>query len=351
MARPGRPEKRTVEYFPFFVKDGKTLFLLENKYECTGTGFFTNVMRFLSSEPDHHVSLADEVSKMMFFAKVKIDEERGTDMINLMVKTGKLHKELWEKYKVVCCPDFLESIKEAYAGRKNEIITIDDILQKYRENQFIGREIELTGGEKQLISENDEINDDLNNFPPEFEGETTQTKLNYTKLNKTKLNCDNPEAPPVDNFESPPEQDDDVSELTKVSQSVGFKIQQEKIAPILLSLAKNKLKPDFMEFAYKKIMTQKSVEKPGGLLVHICENLDKYPEYITGYKKLQTKKKAPRASPPKSCPKCGKELITSYSTAKCESCRVFIEYQELTNTWDVTGKIPKKPEEIKSAFD
>ena len=48
-----RPERHDAEYFPFYVKDGRTLFILENKFGCAGTGFFTNIMRLLTATPDH----------------------------------------------------------------------------------------------------------------------------------------------------------------------------------------------------------------------------------------------------------------------------------------------------------
>ncbi len=56
-----RPERHDVDYFPFYVKDGRTLFILESKYGCMGTGFFTNVMRFLCQTPDHHFCIQDKV--------------------------------------------------------------------------------------------------------------------------------------------------------------------------------------------------------------------------------------------------------------------------------------------------
>ena len=46
-----RPERKDVDYFPFYVKNGRTLQLLEGKYDCKGTGFFTNLLRFLSGRP------------------------------------------------------------------------------------------------------------------------------------------------------------------------------------------------------------------------------------------------------------------------------------------------------------
>jgi hypothetical protein len=128
----GRPEKHDVDYFPFFAKRGKTLNILQSKYGLEGIGFFTNLMRFLALTPDHHYCIKDETDRMNFFAEIGIqDESRGLDMIELMVKTEKLDKGLWEDHKVIVSEAFLESLNPAYEKRNNKVITIDEIRNNY----------------------------------------------------------------------------------------------------------------------------------------------------------------------------------------------------------------------------
>jgi len=126
-----RPEKHDVDYFPFYVKDGKTLFILETQYGCKGTGFFTNLMRFLCQTPDHYFCINDESDRLYFFAKVKCDEVSGSAMLDIMAKTGKIHTHLWVSGSVIVSPDLLLSLSDAYSKRKNSIITIDEIIKKY----------------------------------------------------------------------------------------------------------------------------------------------------------------------------------------------------------------------------
>ena len=126
-----RPERKDVDYFPFYVKDGRTLFILESKYGCTGTGFFTNMMRFLCQTPDHHFCIADDADRLFFFSKTKCDEVSGTAMLDLMAKTGKIYAPLWVSSRVIVSPDLLESIKDAYVKRKNTIITLEEIVSIY----------------------------------------------------------------------------------------------------------------------------------------------------------------------------------------------------------------------------
>lgn len=126
-----RPERKDVDYFPFYVKDGRTLFILESKYGCAGSGFFTNMMRFLCQTPDHHICLADEADRLFFFSKTKCDEESGTAMLDLMAKTGKIYAPLWVSSRVIVSPDLLASLKDAYLKRKNTIIALEDIVAAY----------------------------------------------------------------------------------------------------------------------------------------------------------------------------------------------------------------------------
>jgi len=126
-----RPISKTVEYFPFYVKDGDTLFLLENKYGCEGLGFFTGVMRFLSQTPDHHYCIKDEIKKMRFFATIKINEIKGMEMLEIMAVTGKINRVLWDGNRVIVSEDFLGSINDAYKKRVNDIITIEEIVKLY----------------------------------------------------------------------------------------------------------------------------------------------------------------------------------------------------------------------------
>jgi len=127
-----RPERRDADYFPFYAKRGKTLNILQSKFGLEGIGFFTNLMRFLTLTPDHHYCIKDETDRMNFFAEIGIHEEsRGIEIIELMVKTEKLDKELWEKYMVIASSAFLESLTDAYKQRKNKIITMGEIKEKF----------------------------------------------------------------------------------------------------------------------------------------------------------------------------------------------------------------------------
>lgn len=133
MANQGRLPQHDAEFFPFYAKDGRTLFLLQEVFGLEGIGFFTNLLRLLCTTPHHHVDLSDPNEAMYTWAKIgmKGDVEKAEKMLSIMVKTGKIDRELWEKYHVVYSQDFVDSLAPLYAKRKEKPTPISDIRGIY----------------------------------------------------------------------------------------------------------------------------------------------------------------------------------------------------------------------------
>ena len=144
----GRPERHDADYFPFYVKDGKTLYILESKYGLQGIGFFTNLMRFLTRQTDHHICIQDESDRLYFFAQIRCPEDVGMDMIELMVKTGKLDADLWAESRVIVSQDLLDSLCDAYKNRNNPIIKIAQIRLSYLINEVSYPQNPITSPDK-----------------------------------------------------------------------------------------------------------------------------------------------------------------------------------------------------------
>jgi hypothetical protein len=132
-----RPERHDVDYFPFYVKDGRTLFIIEGKFGALGTGIFTNLFRFLSRTPDHNFQVITESDEMYLFTNLKCDPEIGREIIQMMVTTGKLDRDLWEQKRVIASKDFLESVSDAYKRRSNNCPTIEGLCAFYGVNVYV----------------------------------------------------------------------------------------------------------------------------------------------------------------------------------------------------------------------
>ena len=126
-----RPTRYDADYFPFYAKDGKTLGILSNLYGLAGIGFFTNVMRLLTTTPEHHLRLAHDIDRLYIFSKIGCDTETGERMAETMVSTGKLHDRLWHEAHVIYSQDLVDSLASLYSKRKIVPVTGDLLEERY----------------------------------------------------------------------------------------------------------------------------------------------------------------------------------------------------------------------------
>lgn len=138
----GRKARYDAEYFPFLIKEGKTFTILQQKFGNSGMGFFTNLMRLLTRTPHHFVVIEDDVDEMYFWAQCGTDASNGLPVLELLIKTGKIDKELWG-LKIVCCPDLIDSLKNLYSKRINPITEVHHIHNWAKKCSLAG--ISVTG--------------------------------------------------------------------------------------------------------------------------------------------------------------------------------------------------------------
>lgn len=158
-----RPEKNTVEYFPFYCEDGNKMFYLEETYGNDGFATFIKLLRELAKTNYHYLDLSKPTTQMFLSAKCKISKETLLLIIKDLVDLGKFDKILWEENCIVWCQDFVDSIQDAYFKRKNKCITYDGLL-------LLLNSLGVRKPSKSKLK-------DAGN---------TQTILDYTKLEETK---------------------------------------------------------------------------------------------------------------------------------------------------------------------
>jgi hypothetical protein len=134
--------------------------------------------------PDHHYHVKTELDRMNLFAEIGItDYTKGEDILALLASTGKIDEDLWTNYRVIVSPDLLESLKDAYLKRNNEIIKIKEIRVNYTGNATLTG---ITAPLKEEETLENVENDDRN---PQRIGK--DRKVKDTKLN----NEDTPDKP------------------------------------------------------------------------------------------------------------------------------------------------------------
>jgi len=123
-----RPERNSVDYFPFICNEGKKMYYLEETYGNDGFAVFIKLLRGLATTEYHYLNLSESTSLMFLSAKCKVNKETLELIIKDLVELGKFDKTLWNENKIIWCQDFIDSIQDAYSKRKNKCITYDSLL-------------------------------------------------------------------------------------------------------------------------------------------------------------------------------------------------------------------------------
>ena len=122
-----RPQKNTVDYFPFYCEDGKKMFYIEETYGNDGFATFVKLLRELARTEHHYLDLSKPATMMFLAAKCKVPKEVLNAIINDLCELGKFNYELWNENKIIWCQDFIDSIQDAYSKRSTKCISLQGL--------------------------------------------------------------------------------------------------------------------------------------------------------------------------------------------------------------------------------
>jgi hypothetical protein len=165
-----RPQKNTVDYFPFYCEEGQKMFYLEETYGNDGFATFVKILRELARVDYHYLDLSKKSSLMFLSAKCKVSIETLESIISDLVMLEKFDELLWNENKIIWCQSFIDSIQDAYIKRSNKCITYNSLLLHL---ESLGVRKPLKSSSKPLKSSSEG-------------GENTQTKLKKTKEEENK---------------------------------------------------------------------------------------------------------------------------------------------------------------------
>lgn len=123
-----RPQKNTVDYFPFYCEEGKKMYYIEETYGNDGFATFVKILRELAKVDYHYLDLSKKSSMMFLSSKCKVSIELLESIINDLVMLEKFDEVLWNENKIIWCQSFVDSIQDAYVKRSNECITYKSLL-------------------------------------------------------------------------------------------------------------------------------------------------------------------------------------------------------------------------------
>ncbi len=112
-----RPIKDTVDYFPHIIHNGKTIFILENKFGNDGYAFWFKLLELLGSSHNHIYDFNNPSNWEFLIAKTNVSGEKATEILKTLADVEAIDRELLEK-KVIWCENFIKGIEDVYRKRK-----------------------------------------------------------------------------------------------------------------------------------------------------------------------------------------------------------------------------------------
>lgn len=125
-----RPERKTVDYFPHYISDGKKMFFIEQKYGNDGYSTWFKILESLASTDNHFLNLNNKMDLMFLSAKCRVTDEVLLSILNDLSELGEIDHFLWLN-KIVYSNKFIESIQDAYSRRSNKCFDYDSFCKHY----------------------------------------------------------------------------------------------------------------------------------------------------------------------------------------------------------------------------
>jgi len=123
-----RPERNTVDYFPYLCDEGEKMYYIDERYGNDGFATFIKILTHLARTDYHYLDLSKKTTQMFLSAKCKVSTEILNSIITDLSELGKFNNQLWSENKIIWCQDFIDSIQDAYKKRNNQCISFDGLL-------------------------------------------------------------------------------------------------------------------------------------------------------------------------------------------------------------------------------
>jgi len=111
-----RAKKQTVNWFPHSCTHGKTIFVLEKKYQLRGYAFWFKLLEVLGDSEGHFYNFNDLGDKEFLQAYTGGGEETE-EMLNLLASLDAIDRDAWAA-KIIWSANFIKGIAQTYVNRR-----------------------------------------------------------------------------------------------------------------------------------------------------------------------------------------------------------------------------------------
>ena len=116
-----RPKRQTVDYFPHFVKGGRTIFILEDRFGNDGYAFWFKVLEILGEAEGHFYDCSNGSNWAFLLAKTHLTEDEANNIISVLIDLEKIDAELWAAKRILWVDNFVKNLSEVYRTRHSDL--------------------------------------------------------------------------------------------------------------------------------------------------------------------------------------------------------------------------------------
>lgn len=113
-----RPTKLSVDYFPHFVSQGKTIHILQSRYGIRGYAFWFKLLEALSASDTMCFDWNRMIDREYFAADTETDIPEAENIIELLAQIGIVDADLWHEKKLIWCQNLVDNLEEVWRKRK-----------------------------------------------------------------------------------------------------------------------------------------------------------------------------------------------------------------------------------------
>lgn len=115
-----RPNKLSVDYFPHFVGQGKTIRILQGKYGIKGYAFLFKLLEALSASDAMFLDWNRVLDREYFAADTETDIPEAENIIELLAQIGLVDADLWHEKHLIWCQALVDNLEEVWRKRKQK---------------------------------------------------------------------------------------------------------------------------------------------------------------------------------------------------------------------------------------
>lgn len=115
-----RPTKLSVDYFPHFVGQGKTIRILQGKYGIKGYAFLFKLLEAISASDTMCLDWNRMIDREYFAADTETDIPESENIIELLTQIGLIDADLWHEKHLIWCQNLVDNLSDVWKKRKQK---------------------------------------------------------------------------------------------------------------------------------------------------------------------------------------------------------------------------------------